>query len=498
MLSQLRKLLKDHYFLVLALAIGALLRWHNLSESMSFFYDQARDALAAAKILTGDFVLVGPTTDLPGLFFGPLWYYLLAFLYGILSGNPVSVTIVLSFLDLGTIVLLYLIGKKIFNLKTGIIACFLWSLGALPVAYSRTLSNPASTAFWVCLMILSYIKIKEGDWKFIVLIFVSQAVLFQLNAAGAFLMFPATAILVFLIARGKLSLLACKKGLIIGALLFGFSFLPQLFFEVRNSFPGTKTVIRMFSPSGTKSNGLESLKSRIDNLKRETADYTFYGQENLAIIVVLGCFLVSFRSKKKYRTLTLVWFLLPLFTFLILYQRSESHPFYLLSWVPILVLLLSEAINLIFSSNVIAGGLILGYFLFVNSFGLTKEIVSKDHLAQPADPNLIGYNDEIRVIDYIYSDARNEQFGYFSYNITPYWADQNFQYLFKWYGQSHFGYVPLRNGGDRIYVITEPEPYLGIKFQQDWLKQFMISPWRHVSDPVFLGEYTIRKFEKTP
>lgn len=253
----------------------------------------------------------------------------------------------------------------------------------------------------------------------------------------------------------------------------------------------------MFSPGGAKLDNWGSFKSRVYNLKRESADYTFYGQENLALAVLLICLLASFRAKEKYRSLAQIWLVIPLFIFLIVYQRSESHPFYLLTWIPILILLLSKAISGIFSRNAVAGCLVLSFFLYSNYFGLTKEIIAKDHIAQPADPNLIGFNDQIRVIDYLYSNASSRKFGYYSYNITPYWADQNFQYLFNWHGQKRYGYAPYRNSGDLIYVIIEPEPYLGIKFQQDWLKQFLTSPWKEVSVPVFLGEYTIRKFEKT-
>ena len=56
-----------------------------------------------------------------------------------------------SFFDLATIVLFYFVGKKFLNQKVGLVAAALWSVGALPVAYARTLSNPSTTAFWVLL-----------------------------------------------------------------------------------------------------------------------------------------------------------------------------------------------------------------------------------------------------------------------------------------------------------------------------------------------------------
>src|SRR3990170_6140958 len=73
----------------------------------AFNYDQGRDFLAVSKIIwERDFILIGQTTGLPGIFYGPWWYYFLAPIFFISQGN-VQV-IVLAFAAIGefTIVLL--------------------------------------------------------------------------------------------------------------------------------------------------------------------------------------------------------------------------------------------------------------------------------------------------------------------------------------------------------------------------------------------------------
>ncbi|MDP3733327.1 MAG: hypothetical protein Q8Q91_02180, partial [Candidatus Daviesbacteria bacterium] len=58
------------------------------SGAVSFHYDMARDAFIALQIWNGDLKIQGPPTSTPGLYHGPLYYYLLAPFYGFGGGDP--------------------------------------------------------------------------------------------------------------------------------------------------------------------------------------------------------------------------------------------------------------------------------------------------------------------------------------------------------------------------------------------------------------------------
>jgi len=61
--------------------VGILLRF-AFFESATFGYDQARDAFASIGIFGDDPIKIqGPTTDIKGLFHGPLYWYLTAPFY---------------------------------------------------------------------------------------------------------------------------------------------------------------------------------------------------------------------------------------------------------------------------------------------------------------------------------------------------------------------------------------------------------------------------------
>ena len=125
------------------LIVAALLRFPLASQGFfAFTYDQGRDLLAVQDIVENkNLTLIGPTTGLPGIFYGPWWYYFLAPIFFISQGN-VQV-IVLAFAAIGefTIVLLYLLLKKITkNIPV-----------ALGITATAAMSGPlitASTQIW--------------------------------------------------------------------------------------------------------------------------------------------------------------------------------------------------------------------------------------------------------------------------------------------------------------------------------------------------------------
>ncbi len=64
---------KEYLFLYLILIIGSLLRLQGVfTNSFAFTYDVGRDMLALWDIVyVHNITLIGPTTGIPGVFYGP-------------------------------------------------------------------------------------------------------------------------------------------------------------------------------------------------------------------------------------------------------------------------------------------------------------------------------------------------------------------------------------------------------------------------------------------
>lgn len=82
----------------------------------AFTYDQGRDFLAATKIVKDlDLTLIGPTTGLPGIFYGPWWYYFLSPILILTGGDPQKVAILFAFFGILTSISIYFFIKYLTN-----------------------------------------------------------------------------------------------------------------------------------------------------------------------------------------------------------------------------------------------------------------------------------------------------------------------------------------------------------------------------------------------
>ncbi len=490
MAARFLKIFRNHWPLLIILAGGAILRWINLFASMSFFYDQARDALVVKGISSGHFVLVGPPADTSGLFMGPLWYYFLTPLYFVSGGHPALVLWLISLFDLATIFLVYQLGRTLFNQKAAIIAAVIWAFGALPVAYARTLSNPSTTAFWSTLLFWALIKISRGRVNYLPLVAIFLAILFQFNPATAYLLTPYVLFSLFILRNH----LKPRKQILVSLLIFVLFLVPQVIFEIRNHFPSV-VHLKVLVFSSQSGGFLRGLYLRWENWRDELSNYTFYRYLELSLVALLLGVAVFIKAKSTYKMLLTSWLVLPLLTYFFLYFRSEAHPHYLLGWIPVAVLLLAYFVSWLqrWLWPAAVGVMLI---LFFTAFpGLRQEIFLKQHIAQPADPNPIGLADQIHVVDFIYMRANSLPFGYHNYGIVPYWEDKEWQYLFSWYGQKKYGYLPSRRAGNPLFLIYEPDPYLP-EFEKHWLKDFRSPDKGPVIETTHIASYTIEEFDK--
>ena len=74
--------------------------------------------------------------------------------------------------------------------------------------------------------------------------------------------------------------------------------------------------------------------------------------------------------------------------------------------------------------------------------------------------------DEIKLLDYIYQDANGNVFSYDYYSI-PYWKNEAWEYLFAWYGDKKYGYLPSKDRTQVFYVLIEPDESQP-DYQKNW------------------------------
>lgn len=142
--------------LLLLFILSLVIRLYLLPHNLFFGYEQARDAYAIADLYhLKHFTLVGPKTDIDGVFHGPWYYYLMVLPYSLGGGNPLIASITLAILGSTVPIVIFFILKRVTSSdKAGFIGGLLTAFSFDAVIYSRWLHHYAFSFFLIPLFFL--------------------------------------------------------------------------------------------------------------------------------------------------------------------------------------------------------------------------------------------------------------------------------------------------------------------------------------------------------
>ncbi len=454
-----------YFLLFLILSFSAFFRLYRLNDLLGFWYDQGRDALVIWDFLHyRKFFLIGPVTGIEGIYLGPFYYYLLSIFYFLGQGSPVMAAAGQSWLTVGAIFLIYLLGKEIYSREVGLLAAFLYGFSYDLVVFSRWLANPSPLPFFTLIALFSlYLFIKGKDKALIGAAFFIGLCL-QLEAASAIWFLPATAaILVW-----QRPIFKKPKVFILAFLAFLSTLLPQIFFDIRHQ-GVLRSAFRQFLIS-EKSFGLSLVQTA--RLRLLTYYDVFFGKFSfgqsgvkLGLLALFSATLFLFRKKvfNQGGKLLLIWLSAPVLGFLF-YRGNHGYvwDYYFTGVIPAFIILLAVGLKFLAEKNLIPR-VLLGTFLMFFALG---NLWSISHYLKTGIG--ITLKAQTWAIDWIYEDAKGEEF-----NIDAYVPPQIFyaySYLFRWYGQAKYGREPETRLVKNLYTLYEPDGEHP-QFLQAWLKR---------------------------
>jgi len=157
------------FILITIFILGFALRLIHW-QSMTFMYDEARDAFATNRIVKTDHVqLLGPPTDIKGLYYDSLYWYLLIPSYLVFNGNPYGTRFVFLVISLISVFIVYKLSYQMFkNHFLGLFSSFVFAVSFEAVQTSRWLSSPSLAAITVLFTFYFFWQIIEGKnkWAF--------------------------------------------------------------------------------------------------------------------------------------------------------------------------------------------------------------------------------------------------------------------------------------------------------------------------------------------
>lgn len=445
-MAKLKSFYKNRTVLILIglFAIALVLRFLYFPNNIYFGFDQARDAFISQEILHGKIKIVGPTTSIPGLNHGAFFYYLFAPIYLISNFDPTGLSVFLRTYNALGIILIFLIGKNLFNKRVGILATLLYAFSYEQTQYAVFMTHPALAVITVLTFYLglSYLLFKKKPFGLpLAVLGLGLSFQFHFLLAYLFLIF----IVSLLIFRGRIPKLNFKIiSLSVLTLLFTLS--TFIVAEIKFGFSGVHNFISSFSTYS------QSASAARGGLEGALLQASIYAHDNILAlpsyswIILVGLFgfcIYSLKQKENRDQIIflLIWFILGLFSYFI---SNISLYFYGVGTSLSLLITTSLLIDKIYSKTKIAAIILILIILISNLYLITKN----NQLGPNPQINVqVGMllKDEEKVIDYIYSKAEGKPFAVNAFSM-PLYVNTSWDYLFESYGKKKYGYLPVWGG----------------------------------------------------
>ncbi len=454
--------------LIFILIVASVLRMEGaLTKSFAFTYDVGRDLLAVQSIFSsGKIPLIGQTTGLAGLFYGPWWYYSLAPAFFISSGNPVGIALFIALTGVATVYVGYFLGKYIEDINFGLLFASFLAFSPVMVGIATQIWNPNVAPFYVMLFFFCFYKIvdlldKKKNITIYWLLFLGVLLGLLLDSEIVFgVLFTTGVLLSFIFLFKKKLFIKHYFYIAVGLLLI---LLPRVIFELRHNFLMTRSILSFASMSLSHQAGkgfsfkpLTAFAS-LENLW----NYTFARENYLLGVFLLLCtfFGIIFFYKKihKKEKFFLQMILLILFSFFLglSFFPGDIWSHYTIG-IPVLYIFIVSLISYKTATyfkklKIFTFSLVLVLFAIeINPLQIIESI--KNPFWQ-GDISL--YRNQLEVVDYVYKYAQGKKFNYVLY--TPPIYDYPYQYIFSWYGKNTYGYLPSEKKERLFFLIMEQD-----------------------------------------
>lgn len=297
MKASIKSLFTSRAFLIYITLMLAIRFW-NFHEASYFIFDVGRDAIVLRDMAAGDLKLIGQTTGIPGLFYGPLWYYVGLPGYFMFGGNPYGIQAWYVLIASLALPLYWHLSRQLFSdRRWAVLSAVL--LGISPGGITGTnfvwnvmLATPLLAA---SLIFLTKRSPTTKDW---IGAFACMGFILQAEFAYAIFLISITMLVSFWSKQGFRF-----KQAIYAVLAVGVTATPLIMFELLHKFSMTKSVIANIGEQG-KSVSLQYIfQQRPPELWQATLHF-FSRAEHLSVAISLmlaACWIAAlikiFRSK---------------------------------------------------------------------------------------------------------------------------------------------------------------------------------------------------------
>jgi hypothetical protein len=477
-------------FLVIIILFGLLLRLWKWPAYLNFDFEKARDLVDSLNIfLNKKLTLIGPTTEVEGIFHGPLYYYLTGFFYFITGGDPRAGSIVSFGFNLFGIWVIYYIAKEIFNRRIGLVAAFLYALSFESVSYAYWLSNPGPAVPFIFLMFFFFYKfLTEKQGRYLVLSLFCLGLTIQFQVLNVIFL-PALIVLYLLSSKPKVDF----KWTIYSLVSFLLPIFSYLLFDLRHNFLMSRNFLtKMLLPQlGGGGHFWLTLKNYPLRLFGYFSTVLLPTQKWTGILLALLILWTTiFRIRKKSDFLwkfLLVWLFSTLPIFFLPSRMGESNAAFI-GVAGTVVIVFAYFVNWLWSKSKILVGLFLALILASNLYAVNNYLTNPQKRLFDNFEGLF-LKIDLALVDYSYHEANGENFKVDTVT-SPLLISKLWDYLYEWRGKTKFHSLPIRGDEAKIkFLIIEPF------VDESWKKDAIIKADQkgRLVDSRYFGQIFIQK-----
>ncbi|MBI3397007.1 hypothetical protein HY045_00865 [Candidatus Woesebacteria bacterium] len=419
--------------------------------SLTFGYDQARDAYHALEIGSGHLKILGPPASTPGLYHGVFYYYLLAPAYLIGHGNPIVAAYWVALLSTATIFIIFALTYLMTKKKgAALTASFLFAISFEATQYATWLSNPTMGVFTVALLYLGLWMWITNPSKFHkigpILCGVGLGLSIQSEIFLAYHFIP---ILIWVWwVRRQVS----KKQITIFVLTLIITLSSMIISEFKFGFRSLGGIVSLASSKDSiiASKGLGDILLLYLNQLGKVFSYNSYpaniGYGGILVLVLIIYSLISWDKKSiSWKPFLATWLLGHI---TVVSLGGTSTPFLLVGVGSAVSILLGIYLFKWWSENSRVLAIILTLVLTVGNLSMIFRENPKGSTIFAIQKDML-LSRQIRAIDDTYTKANGKPFSINSLT-SPLWINIVWTYLYKWYGGEKYLYVPKWTGRDQV------------------------------------------------
>ena len=227
--------------LLLLILIGLFLRIFELNKLMPFIGDYAWYYLSARDmLLTGNIPLVGITASRTWLHQGPLWTYIVAFLFQISKFSPLAPAYFIAVISTLTIPLVYYTGLKMFNERTAVIGALFFTFSPFAIIHGRMPYHTSLLVLFSLLFLLSIFLWIHKDKKFFFFVPPLLALLYHFELVTIVYIMLAVGLFIYgKFKKASWTNLNSRRYWIYSVLFTTLIMLPILIYDITHGFPQT-------------------------------------------------------------------------------------------------------------------------------------------------------------------------------------------------------------------------------------------------------------------